>query len=229
MRRGGWLLTTTAALSLLGACSPDYSAVRDWSVQARDAVLPLETPRVSAGPAVAPAPPATVAAEGRLGAVLALQEAAAAWLSVLAYIADDGLPRVRDNPLAGLVPKVQPFDAQGAGAVSNLGETIAYAAHRNWRAPYLAYAVDRGDADFQAVIAALRRQSAALAAEAPPAAESARQQGAATARAQAIERVATGHALLMERRQILSQSETARLLRLQESELRRLMLLGLGG
>jgi hypothetical protein len=220
-------------LALLAACSPDYSAVRDWSAQARDAVLPLDVERVRPGSTMLPVPPLPVAAEGRQGAVLALREGAAAWLSFLAYMADDGLARERTNPLAGLVAKVEPFDPQGAAALTNLGETMAFAARRNWRAPELAYVVDRGDPFFQDVIAALRRQADALVAESPAAdsdlAVAARQKVAQDARRAVLDRLAEGHALLMSRTGHLAHSETARQLRAQEAELRRLVLLGATG
>ena len=198
-----------AALLLLPACSPDYSAVRDWSFQARDTMQPATVSRVSADPVIALRPPSAVTAEGREGAALALQEGAIAWLSLLAYIAEDGLPRQRENPLAGLVPKVRPYDAEGAEALHALGEVMGRAARRNWRAPYLSQAVDEGDPPFQAVLDALKRQVDAL----PDAAR----------RAEIVDRVSDGHALLAERQSRLSRTETAVLLRAQEDELRRLM------
>jgi hypothetical protein len=197
------------ALLLLPACSPDYSAVRDWSFQARDTLLPASASRLSSDAAIALRAPAPVTEDGRAGAALALQEGAIAWLGLLAYIAEDGLPRRRENPLAGLVPKVRPFDGEGAQALGALGEVMARAARRNWRAPYLSQAVDEGDPPFQAVLAALRRQVDAL------------PDGAA--RAVAVERIAEGHALLLDRKSRLSRAETAALLRAQEEELRRLM------
>ncbi|MCU0889095.1 MAG: hypothetical protein MUC64_13980 [Rubritepida sp.] len=203
------------ALALLGACAPDYSAVRDWSLQAREAVLPPAAARPPGAAATAPAPPAAVTAEGREGAALALREAAAAWLSMLAYIADDGQPRVRTNQFQPLADVVRPIDSDGAAAVLALGDTMADGARRNWRAPQLGVAAARGDPSFQAVMAALGRQ---VATEAPD----------AEARGDTLSRIAEGHALLKERQGRLSAGETARLLRLQESELRRLVLLGGG-
>jgi hypothetical protein len=140
------LVGALLGLGLLGACAPDYSAVRDWSVQARESLLPPASSRPAIGLAVAPPPPAEVTAEGREGAVRALQEAAAAWLGVLAYMADDGLPRGRTNLYGPLAALVTPFDAEGAAAVDALGETLAYGVRRNWRAPQLRIAVERGDA-----------------------------------------------------------------------------------
>jgi hypothetical protein len=207
-------------LGLLGACAPDYSAVRDWSVQARESLLPPAPSRPAIGLAVAPPPPAEVTAEGREGAVRALQEAAAAWLGVLAYMADDGLPRGRTNPFGPLAALVLPFDAEGAAAVHMLGETLAYGVRRNWRAPQLRIAVERGDAPFQGVIAALRRQTEALDGA------TVRDEGGLAARRAALALIGEGHALLETRRGRLSDGETARLLRLQESELRRLMARG---
>jgi hypothetical protein len=197
------------ALALLCACAPDYSAVRDWSLQARETVLPPAATRLPGAAATAPAPPAPVTAEGREGATLALREAAAAWLSMLAYIAEDGLPRDRTNQLVSLADRVRPVDPDGAAAVLALGATMADGARRNWRAPQLGVAAARGDAAFQDVMAALARH---ITADDP----------AANARGAAVTRIAEGHALLKERQGSLSAGETARLLRLQESELRRL-------
>ncbi|WP_237212817.1 hypothetical protein [Falsiroseomonas oryziterrae] len=242
--------------ALLAGCSPDYSAVRDWSSQAREAVLPLQASRVASDPALLPPPPAPVTAEGRAGAVQALNEGIASWLGLLAYLADDGWPRQRENPLTALAEKVQPFDPEGAAALTNLGEIMGYTARRNTRAPYLRTAIQLGDPHLQAAVAALQRQSSALLAEAPqpaieaPAlprnatpqqraalqdlvaarrAELDRQRPAEDARRAALERVAAGHAWMAANTSVLSQSEAARLLRAQESELRRLMLLGVAG
>ena len=217
MTRAGLL----AAVLLLGACAPDYSAVRDWSTQARETLLPPAAVRPASGIAIPPAPPAEITEDGRRGAVRALQEAAAAWLAVLAYMGDDGLPRGRTNQFGPLAERVAPFDAEGAAAVNRLGETLATGVRRNWRAPALREAVDRGNAPFQAVLAALVRQTEALEREAPS--------GHADARREALARIGEGHALLQANYSRLSSPETARLLRLQESELRRLMALGGGG
>jgi hypothetical protein len=254
------------ALGLLGACSPDYSAVRDWSTQARETLLPAPSvgaPATVPAPAAATAlpPPPPIAETGRAGAVRAMQEAAASWLAFLAYLADDGLPLAREDPLAALPPHVEPVDAEGAAAIRNLGQTMAFAARRLWRAPQLAYAVAQGDPYFQPLMTALARQSDALAGEGPDErasfearfapvlagaqapgsqaalqelravrlAELSRRAEAAAARRAAITRIAEGHALLAERKRILSQSETARLMRAQESELRRLSAITTGG
>jgi hypothetical protein len=207
-------------IALLGACAPDYSAVRDWSAQARETLLPPASVRPAIGLAISPAPPAVVTVEGRQGAVRALQEAAAAWLAVVAYVAEDGLPRGRTNSFGQLAERVLPFDAEGAVAVTELGEAVAFGARRNWRAPQLGVAVDYGDASFQRVMAALARQIEELERELPG------QTAAAEARHEAIARIAEGHALLKGNQGRLSGAETARVLRLQESELRRLMVLG---
>ena len=225
-------------LGLLAACAPDYSAVRDWSVQARETLLPPASLRPATGLAVAPPPPVEVTEEGREGAVRALQEAAAAWLGALAYIADDGLPRGRTNPFGQLAARVLPFDAEGAAAVDALGETLAYGVRRNWRAPQLRIAVERGDAPFQGVIASLRRQTEALDAEAVGRldgeavggldgeavrrAATAHDENGPAARRAALALIGDGHALLEARRGRLAAGETARALRLQASELRRL-------
>jgi hypothetical protein len=197
------------AILLLAACSPDYSGVRDWAFQARDALLPPTVTRVSTDTVTALRPPSPVTEEGRLGAALALREGAGAWLAMLAYIAEDGLPRQRENPLSDLVPKVRPFDAEGAEALDALGEKMGRAARRNWRAPYLSQAVEEGDPPFQGVLAALRRQLDALP-------DSATQEAA-------VDRIAEGHAMLVARSGRLSRAETAALLQAQQEELRRLM------
>ena len=235
----------------LAACAPDYTALRDWASQARDSLLPIEATRVS-HPLVAPVPAAPVTQEGLAGAVLALQEGAAAWLGMLAFLADDGWPVQRENPLTDLVLKVEPYDADGAVALKHLGDLMAYAARRDTRAPWLSTAVERSDPSFQRVMAALRRQSADLAATAPtpagpapglpPAQQALAQEVAAAreaeanrmriaqdARATALARVAEGHAFLFANRDDLSKSDTARLLRVQEMELRRLVLLSVAG
>ena len=216
------VLGACLGLGLLAACAPDYSAVRDWSVQARETLLPPASLRPATGLAVAPPPPVEVTEEGREGAVRALQEAAAAWLGALAYIADDGLPRGRTNPFGQLATRVMPFDAEGAAAVDALGETLAYGVRRNWRAPQLRVAVERGDAPFQGVIAALRRQTEALDAEAVGRAATAYDENGPAARRAALALIGDGHALLEARRGRLAAGETARALRLQASELRRL-------
>jgi hypothetical protein len=248
MRAPGILL-----LVPLAACAPDYRAVRDWASQARDAMLPIEATRAPS-PLVAPVPAAPVTQDGRAGAVLALQEGAAAWLGMLAFLADDGWPVQRENPLTELVAKVEPYDPEGAAALKDLGELMAHAAQRDSRAPWLSTAVERSDPSFQKVISALQRQSAALAASAPPPprtgpprnlppaqrvladevaatrqAEANRQRIAQDARVAALARVAEGHAFLAAHKDALSKADTARLLRVQESELRRLVLLGVAG
>jgi hypothetical protein len=257
MRYRAWVI---AALLPLAACAPDYGAVRDWSIEARGALLPSPLVRVPQA-AAAPAPPASVDAEGRAGAVRALQEGAAAWLATLAYIADDGRLSERENPLTALPPRIAPFDAEGAAGVTGIGETLAYMARRSWRAPELAYAVVQGAPAFDLVMAALSRQTALLAAEQPdprgaldarmatliadarqPDARAALQElqvarraeldrraEVAAARRAAIARVTEGHKLMVERAGKLSQAETARLLRVQQEELRRLATIILAG
>uniref|UniRef100_UPI0018DFB028 hypothetical protein n=1 Tax=Roseomonas rosulenta TaxID=2748667 RepID=UPI0018DFB028 len=56
-----------------------------------------------------------------------------------------------------------------------------------------------------------------------------RRRVAQDARAAAVARVAEGHAFLLANKDALSKSDTARLLRVQEMELRRLVLLGVAG
>jgi hypothetical protein len=198
--------------------------------------------------------PSPVTQEGQAGAVLALQEGAAAWLGMLSFLADDGWPLQRDNPLTDLVAKVEPYDPEGAAALKHLGDLMGYAARRDTRAPWLSTALERSDPSFQTVIAALQRQSSAMAAEAPssprtslprnlpPAqralaqevaavreAEASRQRAAQEARAAALARVAEGHAFMAAHKDDLAKSDTARLLRVQEQELRRLVMLGVAG
>jgi hypothetical protein len=207
-------------LAQLAACAPDDTAVRDRASQARDAMLPIEAERAPRPPAVT-VPAAAATQDGQAGAVLALQEGAAAWLAMLAFLADDGWPRQRENSLTGFVAKVQPYDPEGAAALTDLGELMAYAARRDTRAPWISTAVERSDPSFQKVMAAPRRQAAALAAAAPassrvepprarpPArrpladevaatrrAEANRQRLAQDARVAALARVAEGHAFL---------------------------------
>lgn len=191
------------------ACAPDYGAVRDWSATGREAVLPPVAARPLSAPAAGAPRPALVTAAGRDGAVQAAREAAAAWLGLLAWIAEDGLPPSRDNLLKPHAAALRPFDAEGAEAALQLGEAMAFGARRNWRAPQLRVAVARGDAPFRGVLAALGRL---LPQDAP---EQAR-----------LAHLAEGHAWLLEREARLAAPETARLLRLQESELRRLMVPG---
>ncbi|WP_137180619.1 hypothetical protein [Roseomonas sp. AR75] len=258
MRSKAWII---AGLLPLAACAPDYGAVRDWSLEARGALLPSPLVRVPPPAAAAPAPTATVAEQGRAGAVRALQEGAAAWLAALAYLADDGRLSARENPLAELPPRIAPFDAEGAAGVTGIGDTLAYMARRSWRAPELAYAVLQGAPAFEQVMAALSRQSDLLAAEQPdprqaldarmatliadsrqPEARTAleelrvtrqaeldRRAEVAAARRAAIARVTEGYALIVERAKKLSQAETARLLRVQQEELRRLATIILAG
>lgn len=205
LRRGA-MAAALLGLMLTSACAPDYGAVRDWSTTGREAVLPPVTARPLGASATGAPRPAPVTVAGREGAVQAAREAAAAWLGLLAWVADDGLPPSRDNLLVPHAEALRPFDAEGAEAVLQLGEAMAFGARRNWRAPQLRIAVARGDAPFRAVLAALGRL---LPQDAPEQAT--------------LAHIAEGHALLLEREARLAAPETARLLRLQESELRRLM------
>lgn len=205
LRRGA-LAAALLGLILPAACAPDYGAVRDWSATGREAVLPPVVARPLGAPATGAPRPAPITAVGREGAVQAAREAAAAWLGLLAWVAADGLPPSRDNLLVPHAAALHPFDAEGAEAVLQLGEAMAFGARRNWRAPQLRVAVARGDAPFRGVLAALGRL---LPQDAPEQAT--------------LARLAEGHALLLEREARLAAPETARLLRLQDSELRRLM------
>jgi hypothetical protein len=75
----------------------------------------------------------------------------------------------------------------------------------------------------QRAIAALRREAALLAAEREADPRS------VAARLAILDQIAAGFAMMKQRSSILAQSETARMLRAQESELRRLILLAAAG
>lgn len=193
-------------LMLPAGCAPDYGAVRDWSATGREAVLPPVAARPLGAQASGAPRPGPITEAGLDGAVQAAREAAAAWLGLLAWVAEDGLPPSRDNLLVPHAAALRPFDAEGAEAVLQLGEAMAFGARRNWRAPQLRVAVARGDAPFRGVLVALGRLL-------PPDAPEQRM----------LALIFEGHALLLERETRLAAPETARRLRLQESELRRLM------
>jgi len=194
----GWGRLRAAALAplcmllALGACTADQSGVRDWSIQAREAVLP---PGVSRA---APTDAAPVAAPDRAEAVLVLRETAAAWLAVLAALADDATPPDDSAALEARAARIAAIDPAASAAAVNLARATGHVARRNWGASHLAYAVDYGDPFFQAVVAALGTQPVAA-------------------------RIGAGHALLMQRRSILGQADTGRMMRAEASELRRLM------
>jgi hypothetical protein len=234
--RDAWAPAMTAML-LLGACAPDYGAVQDWSRTAAAVAEYRPAPSV-----VAATPP---------DALMATQEGVAAWLNAIAFLAADGVLRERDNPLVAIAARIAPVDAEAATAVTNLGQSLAYAARQNYRAPQLAYALGEGDAAFRAALAGLRRQVEALPGDAEAAAtaaqydrlraglrdpvalallaearalreaEQARREGLRGAYLLALTRIAEGHAVMMERVRVLSQAETARMIRAQEAALRR--------
>lgn len=212
------------ALPLLVACYSDVSGVRDWSIQAREAVLPIAAVRTAAVPG--PTQGASLGST-RADAVLVLQEAAGAWLGALAAVADDAAPPDDGDALEARAPQVAAFDPGGAAAVVNLGRAVGYAARGYWRAPGLAYAFEHGERSFRDVMSALDRQLAALAAEAPAGADA---QGmpvpADPARRAVIARVAAGHDALAARKALMAQSDTGRLMRAEASELRRLLAAG---
>lgn len=251
-----------AVALLLAGCAPDYSAVRDWSSLAAASVDHPALPRsITAQPARlarigASEMDAGVADAGRPGrqaATAGLQDAASAWLAMLALMAEDGQPLARTNPLAAAAAQVAPVDAQAATAVTNLGAVMVYAARRNYRAPSLAYVLAPADGPFRAVLAALRMQAGALAddevverealarffgqamtATADPGARLALEEALALrtvildaqvagriAYVEVLDRIEAGHGLLVERQRVLSQAETARMLRAHEAALRR--------
>jgi hypothetical protein len=191
-------LVALCALVALGACTSDQSGVRDWSIQAREAVLPPAVPRTS---------PDGDPAE----ATLVLRDAAGAWLAVLAALADDATPPDDSAPVEQRALRLAGTDAAASAAAVNLARATGFVAQRNWSAAHLAYAIDYGDPFFQAVVAALARQADAA--------------GAAPggARQAAVARIGAGHALLVERKFILGQSDTGRMMRAEASELRRLL------
>jgi len=207
--------------ALMGGCSSDYAALRDWSQQAREAVLPGDVPR---GVQVVPPDAARRQPGSRDDAVLVLQKAASGWLAVLVALADDATPQPDGGVLRGQAERVAAFDTAGAAAVAGIGDAIDYVAAQGWSAGQLAYAVDFADPHFQAVMAALMRQTRALAvAEAAPQGDPAI--GRMPARLAILMRVAEGHALLKQRERLLAQGDTSRTLRAEASELRRLMIL----
>lgn len=218
------MLAAGTLAAMLGACSADYDALRGWSLQAREAVLPQDAPRAASSPGSVVARPQG----SRADAVFALQQSTADWLAALAALADDVTPPADGAAMGARADRVSPFDPEGAAAVAWLGQTLDYIAGQAWRAPQIAYAVDKADAPFQATMAALARQVVALAADQAPfqgAPPDARSDAAFAARRAAIARIAEGHALLKQRENILAQSDTARTLRAEASELRRLMTL----
>jgi hypothetical protein len=165
MRAG--LLGGAATLLLLAGCAPDYGAVRDWAAMGAEAANYPPLPQgIAAQPArladLGATAPAQAGRAERQAALQAMQRAAVAWLELLALMAEDGQPVARDNPLESLAQIIAPVDEAAATDVRNLGETIVYAAKRNWRAPQLAYILQPGDAPFRGVLAGLGRQVAAL-------------------------------------------------------------------
>lgn len=197
-------LAAGLALALLSGCAGDGGGLRDWSLQARESVLPA----VAAASHPAPA--------GRADAVAALQEAAGAWLAVLAALAEDAPPPDDSAAIAARAPRIAPFDAEGAAAVLALAQGVGYVAGRGWGAASIAHALRVGDPLFQPVMAALARQAAALEAEAPPATTR------DAARREAAARIAAMHARLAARGSRVHVADTGRELRLEASELRRL-------
>jgi hypothetical protein len=197
------------ALVVLSACTADQSGLRDWSIQAREAVLPLTVTRVG---------PPSEATPGQVGsdveANLLLREAAASWLAVLAALADDATLPDAGTALEARALRLQPADPEAAAAAINLARAAGHVARLNWGEAHLAYAIQYGDPFFQPVLAILGRRSEALPSEAASA--RAAQQGA-------MARIAEGHALLVQRKFVLGQSDTGRMMRAEASELRRLM------
>ena len=190
------VLVSLCGLLALGACGSDQSGVRDWSLQAREAVLPPALTR--------PAPEGADRDRAREEAVLVLREAAGAWLATLAALADDAAPPDETAPIEQRALSLA--DPEASAAAVNLVRATAFVSQRGWSGAHLAHAVDYGDPFFQAVLTAIARQAPA----------------SRPAREATMARIGAGHALLFERRFILGQSDTGRRMRMEASELRRL-------
>ncbi len=197
-------LVALCGLLALGACGSDQSGVRDWSLQAREAVLP---------PALArPAPEGADRDRASEEAVLVLREAAGAWLATLAALADDATPPDDNGPIEQRALGLA--DPEASAAAVNLIRATSFVSQRAWGGGHLAHAVDYGDPFFQAVLAAIARHASAS--------RSAPDAWPRAARDATMARIGAGHALLFERKFILGQSDTGRRMRVEASELRRL-------
>ncbi|MCZ8147444.1 MAG: hypothetical protein O9325_06280 [Roseomonas sp.] len=186
-------LVALCGVMALGACGSNQSGVRDWSLQAREAVLP---------PALArPTPDGAPIDRAAEEMALLLREVAGAWLATLAALADNATPPDDSAPIEQRALALP--DPEASAAAVNLVRATAFVSQRGWGSSHLAYAVDHGDPFFQAVLAAIARHGSA-------------------ARGATMARVGAGHALLFERRFILGQSDTGRMMRMEASELRRL-------
>jgi hypothetical protein len=150
---------------------------------------------------------------------LVLREAAGAWLATLAALADDATPPDESGPIEQRALRLA--DPEASAAAVNLVRATAFVSRRGWSSAHLAYAVDHGDPFFQAVLAAIARQASA-ARPAPGRQPVAPDGGPRAAREAMMARIGAGHALLFERRSILGQSDTGRMMRVEASELRRL-------
>jgi hypothetical protein len=189
-------LVVLCGVLALGACGSNQSGVRDWSLQAREAVLPPALTR--------PAPDGVDSGRAAEEAMLVLREAAGAWLATLAALADDTTP---PDETASIEQRALSLaDPEASAAAVNLVRATAFVSQRGWGAGHLAHAVDYGDPFFQAALTAIARQAPAS----RPAQEA------------TMARIGAGHALLFERRFILGQSDTGRRMRMEASELRRL-------
>ena len=138
-------LVSLCGLLALGACGSNQSGVRDWSLQAREAVLPPTLTRS--------------APEAAEEAMLVLREAAGAWLATLAALADDATPPDDTAPIEQRALSLA--DPEASAAAVNLVRATAFVSQRGWGAGHLAHAVDYGDPFFQAVLAAIARQAPA--------------------------------------------------------------------
>ena len=197
-------LLALCGVMALGACGSNQSGVRDWSLQAREAVLQ---------PALArPAPDGAAVDRAAEETRLLLREIAGAWLATLAALADDATPPDDSAPIEQRALALP--DPEASAAAVHLVRATAFVSQRGWGSSHLAYAVDHGDPFFQAVLAAIARQGSA--ARATP------DDQPRAAREATMARIAAGHALLFERRYRLGQSDTGRMMRMEASELRRL-------
>ena len=191
-------LVALCGVMALGACGSNQSGVRDWSLQAREAVLP---------PALArPTPDGVPIDPADQETALLLREVAGAWLATLAALADNATPPDDSAPIEQRALALP--DPEASAAAVNLVRAAAFVSQRGWGSSHLAYAVDHGDPFFQAVLAAIARHDGS------------------TAREATMARIGAGHALLFERRFILGQSDTGRMMRMEASELRRLSAVG---
>jgi len=148
-----------ACILLLSACGvPDYTAVRDW---ARTASFAANYPPVATAPAGRAAPSADRAALG--AGILAMEQALSVYLAALGTIASDGVLPYREDPFAGLGPRIAPVSEPGQRAVASLGQSLRRATLDNAQAPQTRDTITANDAAVQDLVRALSAAVAALA------------------------------------------------------------------